>query len=79
MSYKPWKLWRVRALSKLRTLYGSGQLTLGACYFKYDTDFPYVPQVEAHIELAKIDKWFTFTRQLHIPQNQQVEDKSSPV
>ena len=53
MSYKPWKLWRVRALSKLRTLYGSGQLTLGACYFKYDTDFPYVPQVEAHIELAK--------------------------
>ena len=53
MSYKPWKLWRVRALSKLRTLYGSWQLTLGACYFKYDTDFPYVPQVEAHIELAK--------------------------
>lgn len=26
---------------------------LGACYFKYDTDFPYVPQVEAHIKLAK--------------------------
>lgn len=27
MSYKPWKLWRVRALNKPRALYGSGQLT----------------------------------------------------
>ena len=33
MSYKPWKLWRVRALNKPRTLYGSGQLTRKAPCF----------------------------------------------
>lgn len=28
-------------------------IIFGVCYFKYDTDIPYVPQAEAHIEVMK--------------------------